>query len=148
MNRISKQLMMIAKQCYAMTNIQIRQLCRRNIKILSGEIKLTANQFTKHLKKVLDSNYKPLIDDLIRSILLKDIILPVNCRIDFLKMLYNYDKQQIKPYMLNDHEYTKQQIERSGIDLTQCGDEVGGIKEDEYFDGQWVYANPAVYDRI
>ena len=147
MNVISKQLIKIAKQCRAMTNQQIRELCRRNIKILSGEIKLTANQFTKHLKKVLDSNYKPLIDDLIRAILLKDIILPVNCRVDFLKKLYDYDKQQIKPYVLNDHEYTKQQIERSGIDLTQCGGEIGGIKEDDILVGQWVYANSAVYDR-
>lgn len=126
MNRISKQLMMIAKQCCAMTNIQIRKLCNQLTKIQDGNDNITL----PFLKKVFESQYKPLIEDLIDQFTFKNqshYKLPNMCRVQFLKMLYNYDKEKIDSYLLNSLQYTEEQVKQAGINAQK---QYGVIFED------------------
>lgn len=118
--------MMIAKQCCAMTNIQIRKLCNQLTKIQDGNGKITL----PFLKKVFESKYKPLIEDLIYQFTVNNqrhYELPNMCRVQFLKMLYDYDKEEIDKYLLTSLQYTEKQVKQAGINAQK---QYGIIYED------------------
>lgn len=139
MNKISRQLIDIAKQIQAMTNKQIRELCNQLTKMLDGEL-LTDKEMLSFLKKAFSSNYKPLIQDIINQFYLynqKHIQLPQACRVTFLKLLYNYDKEQITQSLLNDLQYTDLQVKKSGINVQKqfnyiYDQTIGWINQDDY----------------